>query len=137
MSWVDEDSKKASHSNGWMMDMFEIEDIRQWRGRAVIDESGNRIGELEAVYVDTATDQPAFATVRTGLPTRRRLVFAPLAGATVGPEHLRVARPKKEVRNAPAIHTDGELLAADEHAVFAHYGLGYEAAPDERRLARR
>ncbi|NVI92203.1 PRC-barrel domain-containing protein [Actinomadura sp. BRA 177] len=117
--------------------MFEIEDIREWRGRTVIDESGSKIGELEAVYVDTLTDQPVFATVKTGMPMRQRLVFAPLDGATVGPEHLRVAREKKQIKNAPAIDTDGELLAGDEGAVFAHYDLAYEAAPDERRLARR
>lgn len=117
--------------------MFEIEDIRQWRGHTVIDASGGKVGELEAVYVDTATDRPSFVTVRIGLPTRQRLVFAPLDGATVGPGHVRVAHPKKQIKNAPAIDTDGELLAEDEQAVFAHYDLPYEAAPSERRLARR
>lgn len=117
--------------------MFEIEDIRDWRGRTVIDSSGSKIGELEAVYVDTLTDLPAFATVKTGMPMRQRLVFAPLDGATVGPEHVRIAHPKKQIKNAPAIDLDGELYAGDEGAVFAHYDLSYEAAPDERRLARR
>ncbi|MGP4022770.1 PRC-barrel domain-containing protein [Actinomadura sp. 3N407] len=117
--------------------MFEIEDIREWRGREVIDESGSKVGQLEAIYVDTATDQPSFATIKTGLPTRQRLVFAPLSGATVGPEHLRVARAKKQIKNAPAISTDGELLAGDEQAVFDYYDMPYRAAPDERRLARR
>lgn len=117
--------------------MFEIEDIRQWRGREVIDESGSKVGSLEAIYVDTSTDRPSFATIRTGLPTRQRLVFAPLDGATVGPEYLRVAYAKKRVKDAPAISTDGELLAGDEQAVFEYYDLPYYAAPDERRLARR
>lgn len=117
--------------------MFEIEDIRQWRGHTVIDVSGGKVGELEAVYVDTATDRPSFVTVRIGLPTRQRLVFAPLDGAKVGPGHVRVAHPKKQIKNAPAIDTDGELLAENEQAVFAHYDLPYEAAPSERRLARR
>jgi hypothetical protein len=117
--------------------MFEVEDIREWRGHNVIDSGGSKVGELEAVYVDTATDQPAFATVKVGLPTRYRLVFAPLAGATVGPGYVRLDHAKKQVKNAPSIDTDGELLAADEEAVFAHYGLPYDAATDERRLARR
>lgn len=117
--------------------MFEIEDIREWRGHDVIDADGGKVGELEAVYVDTGTDEPSFVTIRTGLPTRQRLVFAPVGGATVGPGHLRVAHPKKQIKNAPAIDTDGELLAADEQAVFAYYDLPYQAAPDQRRLARR
>ncbi|MFI0486861.1 PRC-barrel domain-containing protein [Actinomadura sp. 9N215] len=117
--------------------MFEVEDIREWRGHEVIDASGSKIGELEAVYVDTATDRPSFVTIKIGLPTRQRLVFAPLAGATVGPGHVRVAYAKKQVKNAPSIDTDGELLAGDEQALFDHYDLPYDAAPSERRLARR
>ncbi|HEY7484102.1 MAG TPA: PRC-barrel domain-containing protein [Streptosporangiaceae bacterium] len=117
--------------------MFEIEDIREWRGHEVIDVDGNKIGELEAIYVETGTDQPSFATVKVGLPTRQRLVFVPLAGAKVGPRHVRVSHTKKQVKSAPSIDTDGELLAPAEEAVYAHYELSYEASPNQRRLARR
>jgi hypothetical protein len=116
---------------------IEVDDIRDWQGLAVVDESGSKIGTLEGVYFDTSTDQPAFATIKVGLPTRYRLVFAPLSGATVGPAYLRVHHSKKQVKDAPSIDTDGELLAGDEEAVFSHYDLPYEAAPTERRLARR
>lgn len=117
--------------------MFQIEDIRAWRGHDVVDGEGKKIGELEAVYVDTSTDQPSFATVKVGLPGRQRLVFVPLTGATVGPGHLRVTYAKRHVRSAPPIGTDGELPAEAEGAVFAHYDLPYQAAPSQRRLARR
>lgn len=118
--------------------MFEAGDIREWRDRDVVDAGGSKIGTLEAVYVDTRTDQPYFATVIVGMPTRRRLVFVPLTGATVGPSYLRVAHTKNEVRSAPSIETDGELPAEDEGVVFAHYKLDYETgAGGERRLARR
>ncbi|GAB3171304.1 PRC-barrel domain-containing protein [Streptomyces incanus] len=118
--------------------MFEAEDIREWRGHDVVDHERHKIGVLEAVYVDTATDQPAFATVTVGLPTRHRLVFVPLADATVGPDYLKVAYDKKQVKEAPSIGTDGELLAEDEKTVFAHYELAYRTgAGGERRLARR
>ncbi|MEU1627658.1 PRC-barrel domain-containing protein [Streptomyces sp. NPDC020096] len=118
--------------------MFEAGDIREWRGHDVVDDEGKKIGFLESVYVDTATDQPTFATVTTGIPIRRRLVFVPLAGATVGPSYLRVRYPKSQVKDAPWIGTDGELLATQEAAVFAHYNLEYRTgAGGERRLARR
>ncbi|MWA05873.1 PRC-barrel domain containing protein [Actinomadura sp. LD22] len=117
--------------------MFEIEDIREWRGEDVVDASGSRIGELEAVYVDTATDQPSFATVKVGFPTRQRLVFAPLDGAVAGPGHVRLAHDKKRVKGAPSIGTDGELPASEEQAVFEYYDLPYGAGPNERRLGRR
>ncbi|HEY6495990.1 MAG TPA: PRC-barrel domain-containing protein [Trebonia sp.] len=117
--------------------MFEAEDIREWRGQSVVDSQGTKIGELEALYVDTRTDQFSFATVKTGLLSRARLVFVPVGGATVGPGYLKVAHPKKLVRDAPSIDTDGELLATDEPAVFRHYDLPYEAGQNERLLARR
>ena len=45
---------------------------------------------------------------------------------------------RKQVKDAPSIGIDGELLAGDEEAVFQHYGLTYQPGSDgERRLARR
>ena len=118
--------------------MFEAGDIREWRGYDVVDDGGHKIGTLESVYVDTGTDQPAFATVTIGLPTRRRLVFVPLTGATVGPGYLKVTHPRSQVKDAPSIEVDGELPAGDEEGIFQHYELPYQAgAGGERRLARR
>lgn len=118
--------------------MFPAENLRDWRGEKVIDPDGDKIGELEAVYVDTATDEPAFATVRVGFIGRWRLVFVPLVGATVKPRALRVRFAKKLVSEAPSIDMDGELAAVEEPLVFAHYDLPYQTgAGGERRLARR
>ena len=65
-------------------------------------------------------------------------MFVPLAQATVGPGYLKVAYDRKQVKDAPSIGTDGELPAADEAAVFQHYGLTYQpGASGERQLARR
>jgi hypothetical protein len=114
--------------------MFEAADIREWRGHDVVDAEGHKIGELEAVYVNTVTDLPSFATVQIGMPTRHRLVFVPLGEATVGPGYLKVAYDKKQVKDAPSIDTDGELPAGDEEAVFTHYGLTYTATADGARL---
>ncbi|WP_430791483.1 PRC-barrel domain-containing protein [Actinoplanes sp. G11-F43] len=116
--------------------MFPAENLRDWRGENVIDPDGEKIGDLEAVYVDTATDEPLFATVRIGFIGRHRLIFVPLLGATVTPKAVRVRYDKKLAGNAPAIDLDGELAATEEPAVFAHYGLPYEMGAT-RRLARR
>jgi PRC-barrel domain protein len=118
--------------------MFPAENLRDWRGEKVIDPKDDKIGDLEAVYVDTATDQPAFATVRVGFIGRHKLVFVPLDGATVKPDAVRVRYDKKRVADAPSIDLDGELTATDEPLVFAHYELPYQTgAAGERRLARR
>jgi PRC-barrel domain protein len=118
--------------------MFEAESIRDWRDHDVVDRDGSKIGKLEAVYVDTSTDMPAFASVKVGMIGRHRLAFVPLAGATVAPSHVRVTFSKKQVKDALSIDTDGELAATDEPGLFEHYGLTYQpGAGGERRLARR
>ncbi|MEU3690954.1 PRC-barrel domain-containing protein [Streptomyces narbonensis] len=118
--------------------MIQMADIREWRTHDVVDARGHRIGELEAIYVDTSTDEPAMATIRVGLPTRHRLVFVPLEGATVGPGYVKVVHDKALVRQGPSIGTDDVLPAGDEEAVFRYYDLPYEpGANGERQLARR
>jgi hypothetical protein len=118
--------------------LFEAEDIRDWRGHDVVDPAGSRIGSLEAECFDTATEQPTFATVKVGMVGRHRLVFVPLFGASVSPDHVRVSADKKLVKDAPSIDMDGELTAAEEPGVFEHYGLGYKSGTSgERRLGRR
>jgi hypothetical protein len=120
------------------MAMFEAENIRDWRDHDVVDPDGKKIGILEAVYVDTATDRPAFASIRIGMIGRHRLTFVPLDRATVSPAALRVAYTKGQVKGAPEIDTDGELVATDEPKLFEHYGLAYQpGAGGERQLARR
>jgi len=117
--------------------MFEAVDIRSWQGTAVLDPEGNKIGTFDSVYVDTASDEPTFATVTIGMPTRHRAVFVPLAGAVVGPGYVKVTHFRDQVKNAPSIPDGGELAAGDEPEIFAHYNLAYEqGASGERRLAR-
>ncbi|MET7620410.1 PRC-barrel domain-containing protein [Streptomyces sp. NPDC005408] len=118
--------------------MIEAADIREWRNQAVVDPGGRKIGVLEAIYVDTTTDEPAMATVLTGMPTRHRLVFVPIDDAIVGPGYLKVSHAKALVRKAPAIGTDDVLPAEREEAIFQHYGMSYQpGANGERQLARR
>ncbi|MFW6723313.1 PRC-barrel domain-containing protein [Streptomyces sp. MAR4 CNY-716] len=118
--------------------MFEAHDIREWRGHPVRGADGGKIGEMEAVYVDTRTDAPSFATVKAGVPGRKRLVFVPLDGASVSPGYVTVAYDKGQVKGAPSIGMDGELASEQEPAVYSHYELDYEpGAAGERRLARR
>jgi len=94
--------------------MFEAETIRDWRDHDVADLDGSKIGQLEAVYVDTANDVPVFASVKTGMTGRHRLTFVPLDRATVAPSYARAAYSKKQVKDAFEIDADGELAADEE-----------------------
>jgi hypothetical protein len=83
------------------MTVFAAENTRGRVGKHVIDPSGAKIGEMEAVYVDTTSDAPAFATVEVGMIGRHRLAFVPLGGATVSPDAVRVQFDKKQVTDEP------------------------------------
>ncbi|MBT2492725.1 PRC-barrel domain containing protein [Streptomyces sp. ISL-96] len=127
--------------------MIQAADIREWRNHDDVDPKQRKIGLLEAIYVDTITDEPAMATItdepamatiRTGLLTRQRLVFVPLDDAILGPAYLKVSYAKGLVKKAPSIGTDDVLPAEQEEAIFQHYGLTYQpGAKGERQLARR
>lgn len=118
--------------------VFLAENLALWRDADVIDPSDGKIGSLESIYVDTVTDEPAFAGVKVGIVGRHRIAFVPLHAATVGPKFVRVRYDKDLAKNAPGIETSGELAADLEPAIFAHYGLAYETTENgARRLARR
>jgi sporulation protein YlmC with PRC-barrel domain len=87
----------------------EHEDIGEWRGKDLIDRNGERIGKLEDVYFDIETDQPQFGTVKEGF-IDRHLTFVPLTAITIGPESLRVAVTRQQVKEAPSIEQEGDEL---------------------------
>src|ERR1700731_2357723 len=105
--------RAAVRCRGRKAGVFEAGNIREWRGHDVVDAQGHKIGELEAVYVDTVTDLPSFGTVKVGILNRQRLVFVPLDPATVGPGYVKVSHHKRQVEHAPSIGIDGELPAVD------------------------
>lgn len=111
--------------------------IAEWRGRELVDRSGEKIGRLEDVYYDVETEEPQFATVKEGL-IGRHLTFVPLAGITIGPDNLQVPVSKDQVKKAPNIELS-DLSQVDESQLYHHYGLNYTPLDTEsgRRLARR
>jgi len=110
-----------------------------WLGKVIVDRDGERIGKLQDVYVDVETDEPQFGTVKEGF-IGRHLTFVPLMGVEVGPDQLRAAVLKEQVRSAPDLDLNGqEMSPADESALYHHFELNYSAVPSAsgRRLARR
>src|SRR6476619_5042682 len=81
--------------------------VAEWHGKMLVDRDGERIGKLQDVYVDVENDEPQFATVKEGF-IGRHLTFVPLGGITVGPDDLRVAVSKEQIRSAPNIAQHGE-----------------------------
>jgi hypothetical protein len=116
----------------------ELDNIREWEGKEVLDSDHKKIGRLEDVYFDSETDQPVFMTVHTGL-FGTNLTFVPTENASLGQGYVEVARPKAAIHSAPHIEKGGELSSDEEAKLFKYYGLDYPPASNEsgRRLVRR
>jgi uncharacterized protein YrrD len=115
------------------------QNIAEWYGKDLVDRDGEKIGKLEAVYVDVETDEPMFGTVKEGF-IGRHLTFVPLGGITIGPDNLQVAASREQVKGAPNIEMQGdELSQTDESSLYHYYQLNYTPPNTEsgRRLARR
>jgi PRC-barrel domain len=113
--------------------------VGEWLGKRIVDCDGEKIGNLQDVYVDVETDEPQFGTVKEGV-FNRHLTFVPLAGVQVSPQSLQVTATKEQVRSAPDIELQGEELSqADESRLYHHFEQNYTPINTEsgRRLARR
>jgi hypothetical protein len=66
----------------------------------------------------------------------RRLGFVPLADLTIGPDELRVAVSKEQVKDAPNIEREGdERFSADESVLRPHYELNYSPRANRQRTS--
>ena len=105
--------------------MADIETIRTWEGRTLLDRDGGRIGTIDAIYLDDRTGQPEWALVNTGL-FGTKSNFVPLAQAFQSDNDVVVLYDKQLVRDAPQVDADQHLSEAEERQLWRHYGLDYD-----------
>jgi hypothetical protein len=105
--------------------MPDIEAIRTWEGRTLLDRDGGRIGTIDAIYLDDRTGQPEWVLVNTGL-FGTKSSFVPLAHAFQSDNDVLVTHDKQLVKNAPRVDPDQHLSEAEERELWQHYGLDYD-----------
>jgi hypothetical protein len=96
--------------------------ILERRGDDLYDGGGDKIGEIEEVYLDADTDVPAWAVVKTGLLGTKR-IFVPLRDASEEEKGVTVPYDKETVKEAPDVDHDGAISKDEEAALLRHYGL--------------
>ena len=95
----------------------------QYVGFEVYDQDGERIGKLDALFVDE-NDQPEYVGVRTGLlTTRSALIPADIVTVDDRLRRMVVSRPKGVVEAGPSLGYDEEVTPELEQRVRSHYGL--------------
>jgi uncharacterized protein (TIGR02271 family) len=111
--------------------MPDVDTVRGWQGRTMVDRDGDRIGSIDAIYLDDQSGEPEWALVNTGL-FGTRSTFVPLAQATGSGDQVQVPYEKQQVKDAPRMEPDGHLSEAEEQQLWRHYGLDYEAGYTDR-----
>jgi sporulation protein YlmC with PRC-barrel domain len=104
-----------------------------WRGYELIDRDGERIGTIREIYLDQQTNQPEWATVKTGLFGTQQ-TFVPIRDATSEGEIVRVPFEKGHVKDAPSVDPDKELSQAEERELYEHYGVDYSRGRSASQL---
>jgi uncharacterized protein (TIGR02271 family) len=101
-----------------------IETAQAWQGRTMVDPAGDKLGTIDAIYLDDETGQPEWATVTSGLFSAKT-AFVPLAQAQATGDSVQVPYDKQQVTDAPSMEADGSLSQDDEAKLYRHYGLDY------------
>jgi uncharacterized protein (TIGR02271 family) len=102
----------------------DINTVQNWQGRTMVDPAGDKLGTIDAIYLDHDTGQPEWATVTTGL-FGTKATFVPLAQAQPMGDSVQVPYDKAQVTDAPNMQADAQLSQDEEAELYRHYGLDY------------
>lgn len=100
------------------------EQLEQVRGTTVIDPTGEKIGEIEQIYLDQQTRMPEWMLVNTG-PLGTKPTIIPLHGASQSGDAIQVPFAKDTVTDAPDIEPGRELSGSQERQLYRHYGFDH------------
>src|SRR3712207_4471672 len=103
------------------MALPDVDTALGWRGHTVVDPQGEELGKVTELYLDGASQRPAWAGVKRGL-LRAKETIVPLEGAEEVEGRLRVAYDRERVDSAPDVDPDVELAEEEERLLHEHYG---------------
>ncbi|WP_406375721.1 PRC-barrel domain-containing protein [Streptomyces sp. NBC_00647] len=94
---------------------------------SVYDVDGNKIGDTKHVFLDEATGEPEWVTVKTGLFGTSES-FVPTREAAMVEDHLEVPYAKATVKDAPHVDVDagGFLTVDEEHHLYEYYDIAWD-----------
>lgn len=106
----------------------------------VVDQEGHKVGTVGQVYLDDRTNQPEWATVKTGMFGTSES-FVPLQAADLRDGQLILQCGKDAVKDAPRMSADGHLSPEQAGELYRYYGLSDTSAEtsghdqDDRHVA--
>ncbi|GAC1443350.1 MAG: hypothetical protein NVSMB52_01590 [Chloroflexota bacterium] len=91
-------------------------------GHEVYDTKGNKIGTVDNVWVDDATNDLEFIGVKTGWFMGKTHII-PTQNADIADGKVTVPYAEQQVKDAPSFSADQELSPEEENGVYTHYGI--------------
>lgn len=86
------------------------------------DNNGDKLGDVNEVFVDDDSGQPTFVDVNHGLFGMGNSLV-PLRGHSIDGNNLTLAFPKDRIKDAPDFDTDKPLTPDQQTEIYDHYGI--------------
>lgn len=96
--------------------------IRDLFNTTAFDSNGEKLGDVQEVFVDDHSGQPTFVEVKHGL-FGMSSSLVPLKGHRLQGEDLQLAFSKDRIKDAPEVNADEGLTPEEQNRIFEHYGI--------------
>ncbi len=98
-----------------------LENARSFVGHNLMGANGEKIGKIDAIYVDAQTGEPEWMAVKTGMMGGTR--FVPVPEVTAQGDDAVVSFDKQRVKRSPSAMGEGSLSPAEERTLCDYYGI--------------
>jgi hypothetical protein len=95
-----------------------------WLGADLSELGGESVGQVQGVFVDADSGEPAWLVARLGRRRRARVVAVPFANCAGAPFGVWVAQEGDAIRSAPVVDPTRPLRREHELTICAHFGIG-------------
>jgi hypothetical protein len=95
-----------------------------WLGAELTELGGDEVGQVQGVFVDADSGEPAWLIARLGRRRRARVVAVPFANCAGAPFGVWVAQEGDAIRSAPVVDPTRPLRREHELTICAHFGIG-------------
>ncbi|HEX6601841.1 MAG TPA: hypothetical protein VF030_04305 [Solirubrobacterales bacterium] len=95
-----------------------------WLGADVAELGGSSVGQVQGLFVDADSGEPAWLIARLGRRRRARVVAIPFTTCAGAPFGVWAAQDADAIRSAPVVDPTRPLRREHELTICAHFGIG-------------
>lgn len=99
----------------------------RWIGAELAELGGEPVGQVQGLYVDAQSGEPAWLIARLGRRRRARVVAVPFSNCAGAPFGVWVGQEADAIKSAPVVDPTRPLRREHELTICAHFGIGEKA----------